>query len=388
MIAENDQTPETLGSLIGARGEHIVWGRLGTFFLALLFSNFALEVLWEWMRNPHLFHDNPHAMFFRLALYPFVDILVYLLAFRFVDREAVAAGVAALLFTILACGIRLVLKAPGVSSTAGLARTLVGAFLWEFLVLLALIIFLRKVRPVWLALGLGLLVGGLVADALERLLYLLTGPAGRRVFFLSFREEMIGIGFDLVSAIGFAYITWAGAGVVLARTRRLPTGFFLGSLIGCPLLALAITGFGGMQMERQDTALAFAPYLLFAEILWCIYAVVLLTLIYKMWAAIQDEHARTTPGKAVGFLFIPVFNFYWVFQALWGFAQDYNRYLARHGLNLRKLPEGLFLTLAILSWIPIVSLIIGPILAAKACGAVNQLAGATSSATLPPASPA
>ena len=121
MIVENDQPPETLGSLIGARGEHIMWGRLGTFFLALLFSNFVLEVLWEWMRNPHLFHDNPHSMFFRLALYPLVDILVYLLAFRFVGREVVAAGVAAPLFTILAGGIRLVLKAPGVSLRRGAA---------------------------------------------------------------------------------------------------------------------------------------------------------------------------------------------------------------------------------------------------------------------------
>src|SRR5215472_4189380 len=45
--------------------------------------------------------------------------------------------------------------------------------------------------------------------------------------------------------------------------------------------------------------------------------IALLVLIYQMWQSIQDGHARTTPGKAVGFLFIPFFNLYWMFQAVW-----------------------------------------------------------------------
>ena len=39
-------------------------------------------------------------------------------------------------------------------------------------------------------------------------------------------------------------------------------------------------------------------------------AIVLLAFWYQAWSAIQDGHARTSPGRAVGFVFIPLFNFY------------------------------------------------------------------------------
>jgi uncharacterized membrane protein len=55
--------------------------------------------------------------------------------------------------------------------------------------------------------------------------------------------------------------------------------------------------------------------------------VVVCVFIYRAWASIQDGHVRTGPCKALGFLFIPFFNFYWIFQAVWGFAVDFNKYL-------------------------------------------------------------
>jgi len=53
-------------------------------------------------------------------------------------------------------------------------------------------------------------------------------------------------------------------------------------------------------------------------------------LIYRFWQIIQDGFARTTPGKAVGFLLIPVFNIYWYFVAYVGLAKDQNKFIARH----------------------------------------------------------
>jgi len=52
--------------------------------------------------------------------------------------------------------------------------------------------------------------------------------------------------------------------------------------------------------------------------------------LYKFWQVIQDGHARTIPGKAVGFLFIPIFSYYWLFVAYFGLAMDLNRYIERH----------------------------------------------------------
>lgn len=59
-------------------------------------------------------------------------------------------------------------------------------------------------------------------------------------------------------------------------------------------------------------------------------SILMFVLLYKLWSVVQDGQAATTPGKAVGFLFIPFFNFYWIFQAFWGLAKDLNRYIKQH----------------------------------------------------------
>lgn len=126
--------------------------------------------------------------------------------------------------------------------------------------------------------------------------------------------------------------------------------------------------------------LAVVPFLLTQTIL-------IFVVIYKMWAAIQDERSpRMSPGKAIGFLFIPFFNLYWIFQVWGGFPTDYNRYLEHHALPLPRLSQGLYVTYAILVLlcaIPflglLVLLIASPVfitLAAKTSDAVNRLADA------------
>ena len=46
--------------------------------------------------------------------------------------------------------------------------------------------------------------------------------------------------------------------------------------------------------------------------------------LHKLWSLIPADKARTTPGKAIGFLFIPLFNFYWNFVAIHGLAKALN----------------------------------------------------------------
>lgn len=77
-------------------------------------------------------------------------------------------------------------------------------------------------------------------------------------------------------------------------------------------------------------------------------------LLYKSWSAIQDGQVRATPGKAVGFLFIPFFNLYWIFQCVWGFAVDYNAYASRKGITSPKLNENLFLAFCILTLVSLI----------------------------------
>ena len=69
-------------------------------------------------------------------------------------------------------------------------------------------------------------------------------------------------------------------------------------------------------------------------------------LFYKMWAAIQDGQASISPAKAVGFLFIPVFNIYWALLMVTGFAEDYNSFILRRAIKTRSLPMSLYLIYA------------------------------------------
>jgi len=73
-----------------------------------------------------------------------------------------------------------------------------------------------------------------------------------------------------------------------------------------------------------------------------------LKILYRGWLAIQDEHARTTPEKAIGFLFIPVYNLYWIFVAWAGLAKNFNSFISRYNIPARRLSEGLFTTQCVL----------------------------------------
>lgn len=164
--------------------------------------------------------------------------------------------------------------------------------------------------------------------------------------------------------------------------QRLSKAFYLGSIAGglVVYVLLIVVSVAMSSSGNRDAGIAF----LVLGVLVGLYAVVVwLVLIYNMWAAIQDGQARTTPGKAVGFLFIPFYNLYWIFQAIHGFAKDYNSYLQRHSVNAPPLAEGLFLAIPILALVSIVpflgilaslaNLILIIIVAGKVCDAVNAL---------------
>lgn len=76
--------------------------------------------------------------------------------------------------------------------------------------------------------------------------------------------------------------------------------------------------------------------------------IISLILLYRFWNIIQDGQARTTPGKAVGFLFIPFFNLYWYFVSHVGLAQDTNAYLEARNIQAPRINEGLVLAYYIL----------------------------------------
>jgi hypothetical protein len=73
----------------------------------------------------------------------------------------------------------------------------------------------------------------------------------------------------------------------------------------------------------------------------------MLALFFSMWSAVQDGHARMSPGKALGLMLIPVFNLYWVFPVIGGFAKDYNSFIDRNTIKAEKLSRPLFLSCSV-----------------------------------------
>ncbi|MCX7009650.1 MAG: DUF4339 domain-containing protein [Kiritimatiellaeota bacterium] len=107
--------------------------------------------------------------------------------------------------------------------------------------------------------------------------------------------------------------------------------------LGLPLILLCI----GIPMLIAATVLQFI-------------------LLYRFWAVIQDGRVRSTPGKAVGFCFIPFFNLYWIFEAVPGLTTDMNTYLRERNIAVQPLSSGLAISwcvLTILTAIPYLGLL-------------------------------
>jgi len=175
----------------------------------------------------------------------------------------------------------------------------------------------------------------------------------------------------------------------------LSKGFFLGSFLGGFVLFIILYILGFVAIAATEEVLLGVLFFILALLALIYSGVIMAILVYKMWKAIQDGYTRTTPGKAAGFLFIPFFNYYWIFQAIWGFSVDYNAYIERHSIAVNKLPTSLFLTYAILhvsSIVPylgiltcLAALIIFMILIVQICNAINVLQYVTSAEPAPTA---
>lgn len=82
---------------------------------------------------------------------------------------------------------------------------------------------------------------------------------------------------------------------------------------------------------------------------------------YRAWQTLQDGHARITPSRAVSYMFIPLFNLYWVFQVTLGFCTDHNSYLRRHNLQLSRVPRWPWLISIVLGVVPYAAAFLLPI---------------------------
>lgn len=156
-----------------------------------------------------------------------------------------------------------------------------------------------------------------------------------------------------------------GAPANRAAKVRLSAGtyvtLYLLSTVGLIALAAAAS-----NRATEEAAMALPIPLLISGITMMVF-------LYKMWSAIDDGVTRPSPGAAVGCLFIPLFSIYWIFVVWPGYANAYNSYAQRHGIQVQPLGMGLILCTILLSWVPLVGLILMCMTISRICTAVNAL---------------
>jgi hypothetical protein len=106
----------------------------------------------------------------------------------------------------------------------------------------------------------------------------------------------------------------------------------------------AVSSLGFILYEKRST-LIFNTFIALAG------TVIGFILLYRFWSLIQDGNARTTPGKAVGYNFIPFFQFYWLYVAYVGLSKDMNLYCQQRNIPGRRTSEHLALWYFILTLI-------------------------------------
>ena len=127
-------------------------------------------------------------------------------------------------------------------------------------------------------------------------------------------------------------------------SKKMYLGFYAASLLlfllsSIPILVLLIVDvfmqvheYNGYRLENYIAPLTLLVIFGYGQFL-IVQTVYVFLILSRMWGAIQDGQTPITVGKAIGYLFIPFFNIYWIFKAWGGFPTEYNNYIDRYGLS-------------------------------------------------------
>ena len=71
--------------------------------------------------------------------------------------------------------------------------------------------------------------------------------------------------------------------------------------------------------------------------------------LHGCWAALPPGWRRTSPRRAIGLLFWPIFNLLWLFWVVVGLAVDLNRFVDQMSISTRRAPVWLALAFCVLT---------------------------------------
>jgi len=131
-----------------------------------------------------------------------------------------------------------------------------------------------------------------------------------------------------------------------SRKKLKPLFFTLPMWIGIVIVVIGLILVNESYSDEDEVIAGLILFFGFSGLTWG--GIYFLITLYRTWSVIKSSIARTTPGKAIGFLFIPLFNAYWQFVAVKGLADDISTTLSMDNLNVRKPSRKLALTYCIL----------------------------------------
>ena len=151
--------------------------------------------------------------------------------------------------------------------------------------------------------------------------------------------------FDIVRELGQAF------GVSQQGGYAVPSGF--ASPINCTLALVfqvvslifgVIYDIMKLRGDDPDGGAFVVPVLItavFTILFWTI-------LHYRCWRALPAKYSRATPGKAVGFMFIPIYNFYWAFISFVALPRGFVSHVRDSGNEPASDPTALGIAMAVL----------------------------------------
>jgi hypothetical protein len=107
-------------------------------------------------------------------------------------------------------------------------------------------------------------------------------------------------------------------------------GLWAGTFVGGFVLIIValVAGIASAQQNPENPAAGFGLagiMLVLGFISLFVSTICYYIVLYRAWLCLRAGAPRTTPGSAVGLLFVPFFNLYWMFIAIHGLPKDWNR---------------------------------------------------------------
>ena len=191
----------TVKELLGINPGGIIWGRLVSFFFALLLSSLFVTILETLIRHFSPIYGSWLAYIGFSLMWTVIFAACSAAAFYFVRDIYLAIFVAAIGYSLLNTGARTLL---GIQFQP--VMSIIFGWSWIFLILLGLHISVRKIKPIWLALMTAYFSAAIIQKIFITIFYMIKEPG----IGFSIGSELVSLVFTAIEAAAFGGLFRAG----------------------------------------------------------------------------------------------------------------------------------------------------------------------------------